>query len=1053
LLFTASTHSRDRTGEYALILAEPPVAQNTRSRVELFSAAARAQRDRLRSAQAAVLAELAQRKVRVTSAAQLLVNAVFVNATWETAAKLRAIPGVAHVVYMPPLRRHLNTAINLVNVPAAWNAVAGAANAGAGIKIGIIDTGIDQNHPGFQDSSLQPPAGFQKGDPNYTNSKVIVARSYVAMLNTGDPASSTPDDTTPRDRVGHGTAIAMIAAGVQNTGPAATIQGVAPKAFLGNYKIFGSPGINDFTLSAAIVAALTDAMSDGMDIVTLALGEGDMATYAPLDVDNANCGGACDVRAQAVENAVGNGLVVVASAGNDGNIGVLPGTLDSIHTPGTAPSAITVGASTNSHVLFQALHVTASNAPSSLRDVRALFGDGPHIGSPLAAPLIDVAQLQNDGLACSALPAGSLNGAIALVQRGTCVFSDKINNAQNAGAIGVIIYQVAGQDAIYSTLGAQDTGIPAVMIGYTDGQALKSFVDSNPGVTAAVDPTRTAVSAPANVVAAFSSRGPSIGNFGITPTFVVKPELVAVGAGIYTATQKLDPNGEAYDATGYTSVSGTSYAVGMVAGAAALAKQKNNALNTPGRLKSAVVNTATQDVTDNGGTARVNAAGAGKLSAGDAVNVAATVEPATLSFGNISTTTVSSNLTLKITNVSGSAATFSFALQPTIGESNASVQLSQASLTLPAGQSNSITVSLRGNRPAPGAYEGFVVITGPGPTLRVPYLYMAGSGTPVAIFPVINGEFIGAPNDTNWLIAFKLVDASGVPVTNASVQFQVVKGGGSIAQGDATTDRTGIAAALVNLGPQVGDQIFTATAGGMTVEFDGYARRFPAISSNGIVDAASFRTGAGFAPGSYISIFGTNLADATAANSTSSLPVSLADVSVSVDGGGLSLPGRLAYVSPGQVNVQIPWEFQGQSSVAMKVTVAYLQSAFYTVPLATYSPGVFGVRDQNFAIVTQSNPARRGQAVQIYANGLGPVSNQPATGDAGPAQPLAATSVTPNVTIGGAAAQVLFSGLAPGNVGLYQVNAIVPSGVAAGVQPLVISINGVASQAFNLPLQ
>ena len=137
----------------------------------------------------------------------------------------------------------LNAALNLVGVPAAWSAIGGSANAGAGVKIGIIDTGIDQNHPGFKDTGFTAPSGFPTGDTAYTNNKVIVARSYVSMLVTADdPNFSTPDDLSPRDRQGHGTAIAMIAAGVQNAGPLGTITGVAPKAFLGNYKVFGSPG-------------------------------------------------------------------------------------------------------------------------------------------------------------------------------------------------------------------------------------------------------------------------------------------------------------------------------------------------------------------------------------------------------------------------------------------------------------------------------------------------------------------------------------------------------------------------------------------------------------------------------------------------------------------------------------------------------------------------------------------------------------------------------------------------------------------------------------------
>ena len=176
------------------------------------------------------MAELARRGVAVTGATQILVNAVVVTATRETAAELRSIAGVKYIVPVGKARPTLDRAVNLMNVPAAWAAVGGESQAGAGIKIGIIDSGIDQNHAGFQDSSLQPPAGFPKGDAAYTNSKVIVARSYVQKdLAPGyayDPehrelaATSQPDDYSPRDRMGHGTAIAMIAArGAEHRSP------------------------------------------------------------------------------------------------------------------------------------------------------------------------------------------------------------------------------------------------------------------------------------------------------------------------------------------------------------------------------------------------------------------------------------------------------------------------------------------------------------------------------------------------------------------------------------------------------------------------------------------------------------------------------------------------------------------------------------------------------------------------------------------------------------------------------------------------------------------
>src|SRR6185369_1297500 len=184
------------------------------------------------------------------------------------------------------------------------------------------------------------------------------------------------------------------------------------------------------------------------------------------------------------------------------------------------------------------------------------------------------------------------------------------------------------------------------------------------------------------------------------------------------------------------------------------------------------------------------------------------------------------------------------------------------------------------------------------------------------------------------------------------------------------------------------------------------------------------KAGQGLAPGSYISIFGTALADATQVESTAELPVSLSDVSVNFDGGGLSLPGHIHFVSPGQINVQIPWEFAGQSSVAMKVTTSFLPSAIYTVPLNRYSPGIFAVVNATSGSVLgpSANTVRVGDTLVIYSNGLGPTTNQPGSGMPSPGPPsLASTTATPTVTFGGVQAQVNFSGLTPTFVGLYQI--------------------------------
>jgi uncharacterized protein (TIGR03437 family) len=336
----------------------------------------------------------------------------------------------------------------------------------------------------------------------------------------------------------------------------------------------------------------------------------------------------------------------------------------------------------------------------------------------------------------------------------------------------------------------------------------------------------------------------------------------------------------------------------------------------------------------------------------------------------------------------------------------------------------------------------------------VPYQFLVGSGTPTDVFPIGDGSFLGGTSDTDWELDLRVIDQYGVPVLGTPVNFSVLQGGGQVTGGDTQSYALGEAAGFVNLGPNQGDQIFNATVGSLSVQFDGYARFYPAITPNRVVDGATFQVGQGLAPGSYITIFGTALSDATQVESTTSLPVALSDVSVSFDGGGLSLPGHLAYVSAGQINVQIPWEFQGQTSVAMKVTVSALPSNVYTVPLAPASPGVFAIVDATAnVVVTGATPVKRGDTLVIYANGLGAVSNQPGSGEPSPSQPLAATMVNPTVTIGGMVAPLIFSGLTPGNVGLYQVNVTVPSNAPTGNQPLVIGVNALNSPATSVVVQ
>ncbi len=453
LLLGINCFAADRSDRYAVILQDEPVAAvaTVKSKAALVDHS-----QRIAAAQSSLRSALKQKKVVVIDSVQTLANAVFVHADEAQAQALRQLPGVVRVERMRPVKRLINRAIDLVNGTTAWNTLGGPQNAGSGMKIAILDTGIDQTHPAFQDASLSMPAGFPKcsgAECNYTNSKVIAARSYVQMLVLGDVAEdSRPDDLSPRDRVGHGTAAASVAAGNVHNAPLARFGGVAPKAYLGNYKIFGSPGVNDVTFSDVVVKALEDAYNDGMDVASLSLGFS--AVWGPNDrgpVCGKPSGVPCDLFADAIEVAARR-MTVVVSAGNDGDVGLRLPTLNSIYSPGTAASAITVGATTNSHVLYSSVRI-GNGAPSNLQRIDGIFGSGPSLTAPLTAPVRDVTRLGDDGKACSALGNNNLAGTIALIQRGDCGFAVKINNAQKAGAVGVIIYQVQGSNFLFPGTG------------------------------------------------------------------------------------------------------------------------------------------------------------------------------------------------------------------------------------------------------------------------------------------------------------------------------------------------------------------------------------------------------------------------------------------------------------------------------------------------------------------------------------------------------------------------------------------------------------------------
>jgi minor extracellular serine protease Vpr len=536
-------------------------------------------------------------------------------------------------------------------------------------------------------------------------------------------------------------------------------------------------------------------------------------------------------------------------------------------------------------------------------------------------------------------------------------------------------------------------------------------------------------------------------------------------------------------------------------------KQANPSL-TPLQIKSALVNSAVLTnltTSDTSAQASVTEVGAGLLQTQNAVKATVQVVPSTVSFGMTGVSLVTS-VPLTVYNTSASPITLTAGVVQSAGYSNTTdqVSVSPSTISIPANSNTNVTVNLTGGSPAPGRYEGVIQLSGGPVPLAVPYMYIAGytagTGVPYDVIPLNATQpgqgyiaFDGAQgaylpwwyepcenlnnscvNDYGP-IAVQVIDQYGAPVANFPVTWGVTVGSGVIDldNSDSVTNQNGIAGAAVYLGA-AGAQEFAVDVNGMILPFDGYARVPPSINASGVVDAASFTAARAVAPGSWISVFGVNMTDTTQGNNgvngafadcgacnvvNQALPMGIDGAAFSFDNSTQSLPGRLNYVSPTQINLQVPWELTGTSAI-VKVIVNYTYSAEYTLPLAAYSPGFFVIDtandvaalDQNYQLVGASNPVARGSYVQLYMNGLGPVTNQPGDGLAAPSNPkaLAQTMATPTITIGGQAAPGSFSGLAPGFVSLYQVNVQVPTGISAGAQPITCSIGGVSAKTAQL---
>jgi minor extracellular serine protease Vpr len=628
-----------RRGRVTVIvtLADPPLAAYSRrlagatgsARLDTRTLAARAYVTKLRRAQRVASAALRRAipSATVERNYTLLLNGMAVELPARKLPAAAKLP-FAHRLY--PSYRYtlaLNRSPGLIGA----GALAAAGGSGEGMKIAIVDDGVDPKNRFFDPRGFNYPPGFPRGGTKWTTPKVIVARSFVGKnTDAGSRLAVDPESSY------HGTHVAGIAAGNAETrAPSgqdhpetAGLSGVAPRAWIGNYRVFNVPTpLGHVANTPEIVAAFESAVEDGMDVINFS---GGGPQTDPLT----------DALVEAVRNVVAAGVVPVISAGNDRDE---YGT-GSAGSPGTAPDAISVAALSNAHVFAPALAVTAPDAPEALTRIPFVRASGASTPSAWAAaerPLVDVGTIvgtdgrpvprdlcgppgNRDG-GPSTLPARSLAGAIALVWRGTCTFALKASRVRAAGAVGVVVVDNRAGEA--NTIPIR-LAVPGGMISDVDGQQLRAFLAARGGrvpVRIGRD-ERELVTGRSGIVTSFSSSG--LTAFG----HQLKPDIGAPGGQILSAT--LPRAGGPF-----ANFNGTSMAAPHVAGAAALLLQRHPAW-TPGQVKSALVSSAAPAWADSARTveAPVLLAGGGLVDLPAANDPKLFTEPVSLSFGDLDVT-------------------------------------------------------------------------------------------------------------------------------------------------------------------------------------------------------------------------------------------------------------------------------------------------------------------------------------------------------------------------------------------------------------------------------
>src|SRR4051794_20235904 len=702
-------------------LAPPPLAAwssaralsraGVSRRLDVHTASSRAYLALLAREQARAAAELrtAIPDARVGRRFRVVLDGLTVTLSAQRLPRLVRLPFVSRVYSSLRYTEELNRSPSVIGADVLQRI---ASADGTGVKIAVVDDGIDQSNAFFDPHGFAYPAGFPRGGSKWTTPKVIVAKVFPGP-HAGAAGRLAVD---PRSSF-HGTHVAGIAAGdAGTTAPAGAdhpltdgLTGVAPRAWLGNYRVFTVPTpIGHVANTPEIIAAFEAAVADGMNVINFSGGG--------AQTDPAN-----DALVEAIRNVAAAGVVPVIAAGNDrDDFG-----LGSAGSPGTAPDAISVAAVTSGHVFSPVLRVTQPGAPDALQQIPFLGAAGtlaPAAWSSADQQLVDVESIVGrDGnpVEChlcvpNALPAHSLDASLAFAQRGLCPFTQKAAAARAAGASGLILEDNRAGDPNEIPV---RLSLPAGTIADADGELLRAYLRATGGRTL-VQVGRTVaenVTERSGVVTSFSSAGPT--PFG----HVLKPDLAAPGGQILSSTLPRT------DKSRFAVFDGTSMATPHVAGAAALLLQLHPSWS-PREVKSALVSTAGAAWQDTQRTheASVLLEGAGLVDLPRAAQPLLFDDPVSLSFGDLDVTAgaASEAQLVQLADAGGGAGTWTVELAPQAATAGARLDVPGTIEVPPGGEVGLPVVARAAADATPGEEYGFIVLRRAGETRRIPYLFL-----------------------------------------------------------------------------------------------------------------------------------------------------------------------------------------------------------------------------------------------------------------------------------------------------------------------------------------